>query len=384
MNNILVIEVKTRNIDRFLNNLYKLNIDIYNVNVINYKEVIIEINELDYNKVKRLSILNKLKVIDYKGRIKRRKIFLYNKTLIFSIFIGIILLILLSNIVFSIDIYHSSNKLREYLLSELNKNGIHKLQFVKNYHDLEKIKNKILNDNKDKIEWLEINRVGTKYIVKVEDRKINNLSTDYKYQDIIATKDGVIKKIVANNGMKIHEINEYVRKGETIISGNIYLNDKLRSKVKATGSVYAEVWYKLSIEYPIINDYKEETGNRLNTYTINIFNNSINLSKNKYKNYNINKKYILKNHIIPISISYDTIYELKGVSGIYTEAEALLNAKAYARGKIEETLKKDEYIISDKVLNYRENRNTIYIDIFYKVYQNITGTREILEDKGGS
>ena len=381
-NSYIIIKVITKNMDRFLSNLYKLNIDIYNVDVKSFKKVIIEINESDYNKVRRLSILNKLEIIDYKGNIKRRNTFMYNRTLIFSILFGILILILLSNMIFDIEIYHSSNKLREYVLNELNKNGIYRLQFRKNYHKLEEIKDKILNSNKDKIEWLEINRVGTKYIVKVEDRKINKLSTDYRYQDIIATKDAVIKKIIANNGVKVHEVNEYVKKGDVIISGNIYINEKIKDKVKALGSVYGEVWYKLNIEYPIINDYKEETGNKINTYSINIFNKSI--SNNMYKIYNISKKYILKNNIIPISISYDTIYELKEISGIYTEAEALLNAKEYAKKKMLETLKKDEYIISDKVLNYRENRNTIYIDIFYRVYQNITGTREILEDKGGS
>ena len=381
MNSIVILRVKTRNVRLFLNKLYKLNIDIYRVEVLNFKEVIVEINNIDINKVKKISLLNKIDIIDYRGSIKRKKLLFFNKTLMLSLILGLLLLIFLTNVIFSIEVNHSSSKLREYIISELNKNGIHRLQLRKSYYELEKIKNKILDDNKDKIEWLEINRIGTKYIIKVEDRVINNLSTDYKYQDIIALKDGVIKKIYSESGVKVREINEYVKKGDTIISGSIYLNDKLKSMVKAEGSVYAEVWYKLSIEYPLINDLKEETGSSYNTYSINIFSNSYS-KKNKYKNSNIIKKNIIKNNIIPISITKDTIYELKPITGIYTEGEAIMNAKSYGIKKMQDILKENEYIISDKVLKLEVNRNTIYMDIFYKVMENITGVKEIQEQKG--
>ena len=44
-----------------------------------------------------------------------------------------------------------------------------------------------------------------------------------------------------------------------------------------------------------------------------------------------------------------------------------------------EMLEKDEYIINDKVLNYRVDSNIIYLDMFYKVYSNITGTKRLFE-----
>ena len=383
MNSIVVLSVKTKNIDRFLNNLYKLNIDIYRVDVISYKEVIVEINENDYNKVKRLSILNKISIIDYKGKKKNINILNNNKVLIISLLFGLFILIFLSNIIFSIEIKHSSEKVREFVNNELNKNGIRRLIIRKSFDELSNIKNKILDDNKDSIEWLEIERIGTKYIVKVEERKINKISKSYKYQDIVSSNDAVIKKIIVDSGIKVREVNEYVKKGDTIISGSIYLNEELKDIVKAMGEVYGEVWYKLNIEYPLINDIKEETGNKKDVFSINIFNNSIILfNKNDYSSSTVTKNYILKNNILPFSISKDTIYELKPISGIYTEGEAILNAKEYARRKIKETLSKDEYIINDKVLKYRVNSNTIYMDIFYKIYANITDTKAI-NDIGG-
>ena len=380
---IVILDVKTKNMDRFLTNLYKLNIDIFNVNVISYKEVLVEVYEKDLNKIKKLSILNKIDIVNYKGKSRSKKKLKFNNVLFFSFFIGFILLLLLSNIIFSIEVIHTSGKVREYVLEELKENGIRRLQFRKSFNELLKIKNNILENNKEKIEWLEIDRIGTKYVVKLEERRINNISNDYKYQDIVATHDAVIKKIIAKSGVKVKEVNEYVKKGDTIISGSIYLNEELKKNTKALGEIYGEVWYKLSVEYPIINVERVETGNKISVISINFFNNNLILfNKNPYKNSNIDKKYILKNNLLPISISKDTIYELEDSSGIYTEGEALINAKDYGKRKIEETLANDEYIISEKVLKYSVNRNTIYMDIFYKIYKNITGTKEIVIEEG--
>ena len=381
---IVVLRVKTKNMDRFLNSLYKLNIDIFNVEVKNYKEVIVEVYEKDLNKIRKLSILNKIEIIDYKGKIKRKNKLLFNKIFILSLFFGLFLLFFLTSIIYDIEVIHTSSEIRSFILSELEEKGIKKYQLRKNYNKLSDIKNKILKDNKNKLEWLEIERIGTKYVIKLEERKINNIITDYKYQDIVATHDAVIKKIVADSGVKVKEVNEYVKKGDTIISGSIYLNEEIKEITKALGEIYGEVWYKISVEYPIINVDKRETGNKNEVFSINFFNNSFILfNKNPYKNSNIKRKYILKNNILPISISKDTLYELTDFSGIYVEGEALINAVYYGRRKIEDTLRKDEYIISEKVLNYSQNSNTIYVDIFYKIYKNITGTKEIIIEEGG-
>ena len=365
LNSIVVVNIKCKNKERLLNKIYSLNIDVLSLEVINYKEVNVEIYECDLPKIRKISILNKVTILNYKGLKRVKNKFHFYKYYIISIIFGFFVLIILTNIIFSIEVSHTSSKLKELIYSELSKNGIKKYQFKKSFDELEKVKSKILEDNKDKIEWLEIERVGTKYIIKVEERKINNIKSDDKYQDIVSTKDAVIKKIVAVSGEVVREVNEYVSKGDTIISG----------------IVYGEVWYKLSIEYPKVDIVKEETGNKKEVLSINFLNKSIRLFEGKkYESSIVKKNYLFKNNILPISISKDKMYELKVISGIYTDGEALLNARKYSRRKIEETLKENEYIISDKVLNYRVNSNTIYMDVFYKVYSNITGIKEIVGD----
>lgn len=337
LDKIIVVNIKSRNIDRLLKNIYNLNISIYNLVRINYKEINITIKENDLDKIRNLSVLNEVSVIDYKGKMKAINKMKINRSFIFSIIIGVILLILLSNMIFTIEVSHTDNYLKELVLKELNKYGIKEYRFKKSFDELTDIKNKILEDNKKIIEWLEIEVSGTKYTVKIEERKINNKKKDNTYQDIISTRDAVIKNIVASNGVVVCDINDYVKKGDTLISGSIYLNDTLKGYTKAEGKVYGEVWYTISIEYPVLDVITSETGNKKTLYSINFFNKSITLGK-KYKNSSKKGEYIFKNNILPISITKDIFYETEKIDGIYSEGEVLLNARSYARSKIKEKI----------------------------------------------
>ena len=45
--------------------------------------------------------------------------------------------------------------------------------------------------------------------------------------------------------------------------------------------------------------------------------------------------------------------------------------------KIQDTLNEEEYIISKKVLKNVEKHSTIYMEIFFKVYEDITSSENI-------
>ena len=81
-----------------------------------------------------------------------------------------------------------------------------------------------LIEYKDKIDWLEIERVGTKYVIRVEERILNEKKQNKVNQNIIASKSGIIKKIEAKEGQIVKNKNDYVKKGDVIISGNIYIS----------------------------------------------------------------------------------------------------------------------------------------------------------------
>ena len=127
---------------------------------------------------------------------------------------------------------------------------------------------------------MEIEEVGCKYIVKVEQRKINSLAEECNYRHIIAKKDAMITSISSSSGEVVKKKYDYVKKGDILISGFIYNKDKIMAKRCSVGKVLGEVWYKVNLEVP--KEYIEEkfTGNKSNRLEF-IF---LNSKFNKYNN----------------------------------------------------------------------------------------------------
>ena len=179
-------------------------------------------------------------------------------------------------------------------------------------------------------------------------------------------------KIVAENGEIIKKKNDYVKEGEIIISGEIHKNDEIVDNIPASGNVYAEVWYKVKVEMPI--NYKEETltGKSKNVLNINFLNYSWNLLDfNSYKNKKVVNNQLFSDFFGMFNINYNKEYEViikDEVNNIISEEFAFKIAK----NKIEENLKEDEYIISQKKLKTVINNSTIVTEIFFKVYENIS------------
>ena len=197
------VKITGRKVEYFLKKLMTSKIELLDINLINHKELIILIYKKDYEKLLELKSIYEMEVIGYKGILKIKKIIDINKVLIlFSIF-GLVFLIILSNIIFKVEVIHNDKNLRELLIKELSNYDIEPKKFKKSFTEIEKIKKDILEKYRDKIEWLEIENIGTKYIVKVEERKIINIEKNYIKQNVIAKKDAIRKKVFAKRNTAI-------------------------------------------------------------------------------------------------------------------------------------------------------------------------------------
>lgn len=365
------LEISGKDVKRFIRNLYKMNIYfeyIYFSNGVCY----IKVNSDNYKKIKNVKTYYSIKIIKVYGLKRIETLLKNNLFFLFFSFISIILLYFFSNVIFSVNIVHSDINLRKLIISELEKYDIKKYSFIKDYEYIQEVKKKILEDNKTNIEWLEIERIGTSYEIKVEKRIMNDKEDESKLRHIVAKKSGIIMKIVAENGEIIKKKNDYVKEGEIIISGEIHKNDEIVDNIPASGNVYAEVWYKVKVEMPI--NYKEETltGKSKNVLNINFLNYSWNLLDfNSYKNKKVVNNQLFSDFFGMFNINYNKEYEViikDEINNIISEEFAFKIAK----NKIEENLKEDEYIISQKKLKTVINNSTIVTEIFFKVYENIS------------
>lgn len=376
----IVLNIKGKNVNRFINKLVKQNIDILNIKYINYKEIEIRVFKSDLEKIEKIKSIYELNEVNSYGLIKIRKILIKNKILLFFMFIGFLFILLLTNVIFDVEVVHNKKEIQELLISELKKYGITEKKFVKSFNEIEKIKKEILEKYKDKLEWIEIERVGTKYIVRVEERKIPNSDVETQNRNIVAKKSAIIKTIIAGNGVVVKNVNDYVKAGDVIVSGNIYLNEALKSVVRANGKVYGEVWYKSEVEMPFVYYEENYTSNTNKVLTLSFLNKRFELFNfNKFENKEIEEKNIVKHSFLPIKLSLETQREVKKTDKIYTIDEAIEMAKNKSISSMESKLNDKEYIISSKNLKVEIKESKIVLEMFFSVYEDITDYR-IIED----
>ena len=375
------VKITGKNVNNYLKRLIANKIDLIDLKYNSHNEAVVTIKYSDYLKLKTVRSSYDVKVTNTYGKLRIRNKMKRSYILLSSIILGIALIILLSNIIFSIEVIHTNKSVIELVGNELNKNGLKKYTFKKKYKDIKKIEDKILNDNKDKLEWISIDIIGTKYVVRIEERKIKNENNDNIYQDIVASKSGVIKKIIALSGEKKYEIDNFVSKGDTIIKGSITKPNNEVILTHASGLVYAEVWYQISVEYPY--QYKEEilTGNKKNIYYLKFINKRLELFNfKKYKNFQKEPKILLYNNILPISLVKEKQYEVNIIDEIYTTEEVINKAITLAESRLMSSNKKIDKIERVSIIKKEEYDSKIRLDLFKSVIEEI-GEVKILNEE---
>ena len=337
----------------------------------------------NYEKINKFKKIYNIEFVGYKGLVKYKYLLKKHYPFFIMAIFGISLIIFLSNIIFQIDIKTEDKEIKELISKELNSRGISLYKFVKRYEDKENIKKEILNNNKDKLEWIEITREGSKYIVEVEKRIINKENTDTTPRNIVALKNAIILSIEARNGSIVKKLNDYVKKGDVIVSGEITHKDEVVDLVRADAVIYGETWYNVHVSYPIAYQEKKYTGNTKTRLGLTLFTKKYNLfDKTPYKNEEIKETNIFKHQFLPLKLSFEKVYEVIDEDNIYTVDEACEEAVKLARSKILAKLPKDSKILSQKKLKIIVNNSTIDVDVFFKVYENITDTKEIEKKLG--
>ena len=378
---IYEVKIEGKDVKRFVKTLYRRGIELLNICYTD-DNIYIKLDKKNYDKLLEIKTIYEIKLTRIYGFVKWKYLLKHNMIFIISTLTGLFFLLLLSNITFEIEVVHRKEEIRSLIYKELDRYNIKKYSLVKTFDEQEQVVKNILDNNKDKLEWLEIERVGVKYIIRVEERIINDPKKEEKNRHIVASKDGIIMHIDSSRGEIVKKINDYVKKGDIIISGHIKKSEEVKNTVAAEGNVYAEVWYTVDVEMPLV--YKEEykTGKSKKVLTFSVFGNNYSLFDFfPYKNKSIEENIIFKNNVLPIKFSFNKEYELRVIDEVYTYEEAISKAVDLAREKLKMKLSKDEEILYEKKLKTTQNNSTILVTVFFKVYENITAYEEILEVK---
>ena len=242
-----------------------------------------------------------------------------------------------TNLIVKVHIKTSDTLLKNNVKVSLKNHGINAFTFKKDYQTINKIKKALLVEYQDEIEWLEIKRIGMTYEVDIVKRVNRTSSIEDEYCNIYASSEGLIRRVIYEHGILQVNINDLVKKDELLISGKILKGEELKAYVCATGKVYAEVWYQITLSIPRYKNIKITKPNH-------------NLC---FKN-----KCLFKNEII-----YQKSY--------FSENELNSLANQLIKDKLDIKFNKDYTILHQNVLKKALNDSTINMVVFVSIETDI-------------
>lgn len=264
----VIIKVEGLTLERFLNLAADKDIYLWDIKRTDYTLLEMKVSAKGFKELKevvkkvgcRVEVVNKKGIPFLLYRLKNRKM------LGFGIFIFFSIVIILSSFIWSIEIIgnetYSDDSIIEFLSNKNIKSGIIKYNIDKNH-----IKNLLLNEF-EYISFVSIDIKGTRLVISIQEQDIPPEKLDTSIPcHVVASKKGVIVKVIAKNGKTMVRKGDVVKKGQILIAGIIVdENTEGNILVHADGEVIAKTRYSYRLDEPIVKVIEEETENKIEVY----------------------------------------------------------------------------------------------------------------------
>ncbi len=325
----------------------------------------------------RVRLLRKVGLPFLFNRYRRRKAF----------FAGAILFVIsiyaMTSFIWSVDITGNKELQTTQLEQSLAKHGI-RTGALKYTVDTDRAVTGMLLEMRD-ISWISINVSGTRVRVELRERKkVPEIIPNDVPCDIIAIKDGMIKQVIATQGIEAAGEGDTVKKGQVLISGKIPLkeDEKKFKMVHAMGTVQARTWYEASELVRLTEVEKLKTGKVVNHYTLNLFSWKLELFHKKpsfenYKAVEVKKKLSIgENLVFPIEWVTNSFYEEKLVNAHINEEDAKNAATGKAYAKIIEKIPDNAEVVK-KDLKFVNDETGLFAKVMVECIEDIGTSKKI-------
>lgn len=371
-------------IERFINICTNRKILIWNVKREKGIKLFFNVGIRDFRKLIEISKKTqcKIKITRKRGipfilnRYRKRKIFAILLLILIS------LIIISSNYIWNIEIQVEEGEEISGIEEQIESAGL-TIGKNKSQIDAKEIINKIRLERED-ISWMGIEMKGTNAIVKiVKSEEAPEIIDENEYTNIVATKDGIITKITAQNGTAKVAVGDVVQKGTVLVEGTMTGKYTEMRYVHSIGEIEAKVWYTKSKKIYYNEEKEQKTGKEEKKYKMKINNFQINLYKtlSKFKFYDTiedeKKIKIFSNLYLPISIIEVTNQEKEINKKTYTKEQAEKIGIELLREELKKEIEKKENIV-EEIIKTNEMEEYIEINMTYEVIENI-GTEEKIE-----
>lgn len=371
--------------ERFLNECMRKGIPLKNVKKNGANSITFTIELKDYKRIRKIPRKKEYKVF-FIGReglpFEIRRAWKY-----FGFVLGLVgfltVLFLLSNMVWRIDIKGASPKIEYKIRKDLTALGVKTGASQFSLPKLQTIQKKIQDDNPS-LTWIGVQLKGTTFHFEVVEKHLPKPEAILRPRHIVAREEAVISSMFVEKGKPLVMKNDFVRKGQILVSGVIG-TEKKPKLVPAVGKIIGEVWREELVSVPLETNFTVLTGESNTRYYIGSSKFKIKFwgfEKNKYKSFkDESSEYQFKflKWKLPIFMTRETIFESENVVRTYTKAEALEVGKQIGKKDLMEKLSSDAKILEEKVLHESLENGKVNLRMYYKVLEDITKTKTIVQ-----
>ena len=313
-------------------------------------------------------------------RFKRRKGFKVG-LVIFSA-----LLMLSVSIIWDIEVIGCKPEMIPEIMSVLNADNIGRGSFKIKLDP--KIIAKKIALNVEQIAWVGVEVRGVKLFITIKDSiEPPVLIKNDEAFNIVAERDGLVKKMEVYAGTPQIKEGETVRKGQVLVSGRLESkNPEFGSRdVHALGKIIARTWYEESMPVSMVYTQKLKTGK---------------IHKTVYFRF-LDRRFKISGGDVPFEM-YETVTEDKMVTGPFglklpigltvenssevvekqvelTLDEAIDVTIEKAKENLHKRIPADSTVVDEMIKQYEADNGTIYIQVVYECEEDIAGLEPVTE-----
>ena len=371
--------------ERLINMLTRRGLHIWDVKRAGSESLIFHMDLRDIPKLRQIMRKSdcNVKFLSGKGLPFLMKRVLKNSGFLVGLFAFLLCIFVLSNMVWGIEVQDAKPATEHAIRKELNKMGVKigKLQFM--VDDVDTIQRK-LSDRVGALTWVGVELKGTTYHLRVVEKRQPKEVEKTSPQNLISTKKAVIADIFVEKGQTQVNVNDYVKKGQLLVSGFIGKEEQPEI-VPAKGIIKGKTWYKAEVEVPLKTKFSVFNGDESTKHYLQASSFSIPVWGFKDPGYKKKEKdtTVRPIHFLQweLPVSYKTVTERskEDIVRNYTEKQAVEEGKKMARADLRKHLDEEAEIIGEKVLHESTENGKVKLSIHYQVIENIAIGQPIIQ-----
>ncbi len=380
------ISINGKQPEAFLNHCVENGVMVWDVTRSGSNHCLAKVHLKDIHNIRQLRKGTKYKV-HFKNKyglpFTKNKL-LKKKPLLIGIILSVLLFTAISNMIWQVTITGVPEELEKKISTKLVSYGVQPGAFKLSIDSPNQIQQLLLQDIPELL-WVGVEQKGTTYQLQGVEKIIIKDEPEKAPANLIAKKDAVIKRMYVKKGEPKVKVNDYVKKGKLLVSGEI---EKTQTKqeeeenqaferVAADGEIWATTWYTADVTVPLEVTHQELTGNYVQSYKLQIGSFTIPLwpwRKDGYTNeyQEIDKMQLkLLKWDLPFHFLEEKKLEKTIIEEELTKKEAIQIGIEQTKKDLMRQLGKDARILSEKVLHETMERGKVKLSLYLTVEENI-------------